>query len=293
MPFRVICLMICSLTAFMPLAQALEICGDLRQGELLYLRNNPKEKNIFFNNLGKKVYFSDEDGITLVALHRDVPKKVKFAVYSGGDAGTEYALQIEPAVWDIQRVNGVAPAKVTPNKSHEAEILREQRDVNRVLAGGKSANVPETHDFWREGFILPIEGKISGNFGNQRIFNGIPKSPHSGTDIAAPEGTPVKASGSGVVVLSGKDYFYTGNMVMIDHGRQLTTIYAHLKDATVKEGDAVRQGDVIGHVGKTGRATGPHLHWGASLNNVRFRPHSLLDLNNKVCRQVEGTDMGE
>lgn len=293
MPFRVICLMICSLTAFMPLAQALEICGDLRQGELLYLRNNPKEKNIFFNNLGKKVYFSDEDGVTLVALHRDVPKKVKFAVYSGTDAGTEYALQIEPAVWDIQRVNGVAPAKVTPNKSHEAEILRERRDVNRVLTGGKSANVPETHDFWREGFILPIEGKISGNFGNQRIFNGIPKSPHSGTDIAAPEGTPVKASGSGVVVLSGKDYFYTGNMVMIDHGRQLTTIYAHLKDATVKEGDKVRQGDVIGHVGKTGRATGPHLHWGASLNNVRFRPHSLLDLNNKVCRRVEGTDMGE
>lgn len=277
----------------MPAAQALEICGDLRQGELLYLRNNPKEKNIFFNNLGKKVYFSDEDGITLVALHRDVPKKVKFAVYSGGDAGTEYVLQVEPAAWDIQRVNGVAPAKVTPNKSHEAEILREQRDVNRVLAGGKSANVSETHDFWREGFILPIEGRISGHFGNQRIFNGVPKSPHSGTDIAAPEGTPVKASGSGVVVLSGKDYFYTGNMVMIDHGRQLTTIYAHLKDATVKEGDKVRQGDVIGHVGKTGRATGPHLHWGASLNNVRFRPHSLLDLNNKVCRQVEGTDMGE
>lgn len=277
----------------MPTAQALEICGDWRQGELLYLQNTPKGKITFFNNLGEKAYFSDEDGLALVALHRDAPKKVKFVAYPGTDAGTEYVLPVEPAVWDIQRVDGVAPAKVTPDKSHEAEILREQRDVNRVLAGRKASSVPETHDFWREGFILPVEGKISGNFGNQRIFNGIPKSPHSGTDIAAPEGTPVKASGSGVVVLSGKDYFYTGNMVIIDHGRQLTTIYAHLKDATVKEGDEVRQGDIIGHVGQTGRATGPHLHWGASLNNVRFRPHSLLNLNNKVCRQIEGTYMGE
>ena len=138
-------------------------------------------------------------------------------------------------------------------------------------------------NYWQKGFILPVEGRISGNFGNQRIFNGIPKSPHSGTDIAAPAGTEVKAAGDGIVVLNGKDYFYTGNMVIIDHGQGLQTIYAHLQESKVKLGDKVKQGDVIGLVGSTGRATGPHLHWGASLNNVRFRPHSLLDIKDKKC----------
>ena len=145
-------------------------------------------------------------------------------------------------------------------------------------------------DYWRDGFILPVEGRISGEFGNQRVFNGIPKSPHSGTDIAAPEGTPIKAAGNGKVILNGKDYFYTGNMVIIDHGQGLQTIYAHMKESKVKVGDEVKKGQIIGLVGHTGRATGPHLHWGASLNNVRFRPHSLLNINNKKCNKIKPTD---
>ncbi len=96
-----------------------------------------------------------------------------------------------------------------------------------------------------------------------------------------------------MVVLSGKDYFYTGNMVILDHGQGLQTIYAHLQDLAVQKGEVVRQGQIIGHVGKSGRATGAHLHWGASLNNVRFRPHSLLDINKKKCRQYSGKYMGE
>lgn len=298
MPFKAICLMIFSLVvAFAEPVNALEICGDFKQGELIYIRNNPMEKTLIFNNLGKKSYFSDKYGMTLIALHRDAPEKVKMAVYPGTDAATSYELSIEPAVWDIQRVDGVQQHHVAPSKSHEAEILREQRDVNRALAGAKAGGLAskrdELYSFWSEGFVLPVEGRISGHFGNQRIFNGVPKSPHSGTDIAAPEGTPVKASAAGTVVLSGKDYFYTGNMVIIDHGHGLKTIYAHLKEAAVQEGDDVYQGQVIGYVGQTGRATGPHLHWGASLNNVRFRPHSLLDLNAKTCRHIEGTYMGE
>lgn len=295
MPFKAICLIICSLCAAAD-AAALEICGDLKQGELLYLKhdsgNDDFNKVLFNNNLGKKVYFSDKFGRTPVALHRDAEKRVNFTVYDGRDEGKKYELPIAPATWDIQRINGVAQSKVTPTSAADlAEIRREQNDVNMVLAGTKQGGMPsqaeDSYGFWSEGFILPVEGRISGNFGNQRIFNGTPKSPHSGTDIAAPEGTPVKASGSGVVVLSGKDYFYTGNMVIIDHGHQLKTIYAHLQKAEVKAGDKVRQGDVIGYVGKTGRATGAHLHWGASLNNVRFRPHSLLNLNEKECVRLE------
>ena len=297
MRFRATYLTIFSLAATVTAAQALEICGDMRQGELFYIRGNPMENTNIFNNLDKKSYFSDKQGITLVALHRNAPKEVKMVVYAENGSKTSYELEIEPAQWDIQHIKGVQTHHVAPSKTHAAEIAREQKDVNMALAGakggGKPASAADSYRFWSEGFILPVEGRISGHFGNQRIFNGVPKSPHSGTDIAAPEGTPVKASAAGKVVLSGKDYFYTGNMVIIDHGYGLQTIYAHLKDATVVAGDDVRQGDIIGHVGKTGRATGPHLHWGASLNNVRFRPHSLLDLADKKCRNITGKYMGE
>lgn len=288
MRFRAIYLIIFSLilTANFS-AEALEICGDIRQGELILIKDKNAREIIVSNNLKDRKYKVFDDGISPVALHRDVSQKIKLKVYSLSGAMMSYELQITPAQWDIQRVNGVEQHKVTPSKSHQKEINRELSAVNRALS------VHSAYAFWRDGFILPLDGRISGNFGNQRIFNGTPKSPHSGTDIAAPEGTPVKASGNGKVILSGQDYFYTGNMVILDHGAGLQTIYAHLQKAVVKSGDEVKKGDVIGFVGKTGRATGPHLHWGASLNGVRFRPHSLLDINTKTCRKVSDKHRGD
>lgn len=286
MNYKAICL-ICSFFAANSAlaAPALKLCGDIKQGELLVFKDLSSEiKSIWLKN---KEYPVTNDGFAIVALHRDTAKTVEICTSFPHDASDCYKLSVAPAQWDIQKVNGVAQSKVTPGKNDEAEILREQKDV------GRSLTIMQPGKYWQKGFILPVEGRISGNFGNQRIFNGIPKSPHSGTDIAAPEGTPVKASADGKVVLSGKNYFYTGNMVIIDHGEGLQTIYAHLKEAKVQEGDMVKQGDIIGLVGHTGRATGPHLHWGASLNNVRFRPHSLLDLNNKECHIVNGQYMGE
>jgi len=299
--FKAICLMICSALAVGQTAQALEICGDLKQGELIIIKDsNAKSVTLYsgeniktlsnpkYTSKNRKDYLVTGDGITLMALHRDTPLTVTVGAYPLTDAGTFYELQIEPAQWDIQRINGVKQSKVTPtSKSDLKEIERERRELGRAITHRKPGEA------WRNGFIEPIEGRISGHFGNQRIFNGVPKSPHTGVDIAAPEGTPVKASGDGIVILSGKDYFYTGNMVVIDHGQSLQTIYAHLKEATVQEGDKVTKGEIIGYVGKTGRATGPHLHWGASLNNVRFRPHSLLDINEKSCKTIDGTYMGE
>lgn len=289
MRFKAICLIIFSLlTGAVHTVAALEVCGDLRQGELILIKDANAKKIAVENNLGKKNYQPTTDGITLAALHRDAPKVLKFDSVPGTDYVTHYELEIAPNTWDIQRIDGVAQSKVTPTAAADlAEIKREQKDV------GRSVTHYVAGDAWRKGFIVPVEGRISGHFGNQRIFNGTPKNPHTGTDIAAPEGTPVKASGDGKVILSGKNYFYTGNMVIIDHGQGLQTIYAHLKEAKVQESDTVKQGDVIGTVGKTGRVTGAHLHWGASLNNVRFRPHSLLDINEKNCRKIEGTYMGD
>ena len=281
MNYKAICLTASLLSAFTLPVQAIELCGDFKQGEFLIGKITDDTERIEFN---RKNYPVTEDGYFIMAFGRDEPAATSFsAVYPDGKK-QNYQLSIGTYDWDIQRINGVAQQKVTPDSSHDAEIKREQKDVR------KSLTLMQRGDYWRDGFILPVEGRISGEFGNQRVFNGIPKSPHSGTDIAAPEGTPIKAAGNGKVILNGKDYFYTGNMVIIDHGQGLQTIYAHMKESKVKVGDEVKKGQIIGLVGHTGRATGPHLHWGASLNNVRFRPHSLLSVNNKKCQQITPTD---
>ena len=288
MRFKAIYLTIFSFFAAVQSAVSLEICGELKQGELVLIKDADAQKLQLQNNLGAKNYHFGSDGRALVALHRDAPKKIKITAVMPHNFDDVYEIEIVPAKWDIQRISGVAQSKVTPtSEANLKEIRREQKDLGRAITHY------EAGEAWRNGFIVPVEGRISGNFGNQRVFNGVPKNPHTGTDIAAPEGTPVKASGDGMVLLSGKDYFYTGNMVVIDHGYGLQTIYAHLQKAKVKEGDEVKQGDIIGYVGKTGRATGAHLHWGASLNNVRFRPHSLLDINDKRCKVYQAQQNGD
>ena len=276
MNYKAICLIFSSLLATSVNAQEkMSICGELKQGELVVIKNIDATTNSIV--LNEKEYPVTADGYAILAFHRDEKNNQEILTDNG-----KYKLDIKAAIWDIQRINGVPQQKVTPDKSNDAEIMRERNDV------AKSVNNMEPGDYWREGFIMPVKGRISGYFGNQRVFNGTPKSPHNGTDIAAPEGTPIKASGSGKVILNGKNYFYTGNMVIIDHGQGLQTMYAHMKDSNVKVGDIVEKGDIIGTVGKTGRVTGPHLHWGASLNNIRFRPQSLLDINEKKCQVITG-----
>ncbi len=130
---------------------------------------------------------------------------------------------------------------------------------------------------WTEAFIAPISGRPGGTFGQRRIINGQPRNSHTGEDIAAPSGTPVAASNAGVVALVG-DFFFNGHSVVIDHGAGLFTMYFHLLDVAVQPGATVARGDVIGRVGQSGRATGPHLHWGARLNGARVDPFSLLHL---------------
>lgn len=254
--------------------QALSLCGKLQQGELL-IGHGALSKTV---TLDGKTYPVNDHGDFLLVLGRDCPGTVTLNA-----DGKDYLLKVAKQDWDIQSIKGVEQRKVTPLNEDAAEILREQKDVKEALT-----TVDNVNQAWQNGFVLPLSGRISGNFGNQRIFNGIPKSPHTGTDIAAPEGSEVKSAGDGKVLLSGGNYFYGGNMVIIDHGLGLQTIYMHLQKATVKKGDEVKKGDVVGLVGKTGRATGPHLHWGASFNNIRFRPHSLLEP--KQCIILENKD---
>ena len=268
---KYLCL-ICSLIILSEYANAVDICGSLNQGELI-IGKALGNSEIYFN--GEKIA-SDADGRFLAAFGRDEKDDQILSIVDTNGKRKDFALPIAPTNWNIQNIKGVPPRKVNPSDSDLAAINKENTLLKQAF---KTLN-QET--FWKDGFIKPVEGRISGEFGGQRIMNKVPKSPHRGMDIAAKEGTPVKASADGKVVLAYPDLFYSGNVVVIDHGFGLQTIYAHLKEMKVKLGDDVKQGDVIGLVGQTGRATGPHLHFGASLRNLRFNPQSLLDMNNNL-----------
>lgn len=121
-----------------------------------------------------------------------------------------------------------------------------------------------------------MEGPISGVFGSQRIFNGQPRAPHSGVDIAAGRGSTVVAASRGIVTLAEKNLFFNGNVVIIDHGLSLSTVYVHLDEITVRKGQRVNIGEPIGKVGATGRVTGPHLHWGANVAGQAIDPQLLV-----------------
>ncbi|OOZ42204.1 peptidase M23 [Solemya pervernicosa gill symbiont] len=162
------------------------------------------------------------------------------------------------------------------NKRH---VNPNQKDLDRIWKESKLMKAAFTH--WLDqdqiplNFAAPVDGPRSSSFGLRRFFNGEPRNPHSGMDIAAPEGTPIKAPGAGEVVLTG-NYFFNGNTVLIDHGQGLVTLYCHLSRIDVKAGQWLGEGDLIGAVGKTGRVTGPHLHWSVSLNNNRIDPALFL-----------------
>ena len=247
-------------------ARAFELCGEIKQGE--FVIGKAKEAGgVRFN--GDEIMLS-KDGYFLLAFGRDEKNTQKLTITANEDFN--YSFDVGAAKWDVQNIKGIPPRKVTPSDSDLAAIELERKVVRAALKGIKDNTA------WLSGFIMPVDGRISGKFGGQRIMNKIPKSPHQGMDIAAKEGSKVKASADGEVVLAYPDLFYSGNVVVIDHGFGLQTIYAHMKDMNVKKGQKVSQGDIIGTVGKTGRATGPHLHWGASLRNVRFNPQSLVDM---------------
>jgi murein DD-endopeptidase MepM/ murein hydrolase activator NlpD len=165
---------------------------------------------------------------------------------------------------------GVAPKYVEPPKEAQERLARERAELEAVYATRRPVPPPGSP------FLRPVDGDQTSVFGTRRVFNGKPRSPHSGLDLRAASGTPVKSSGAGLVTLA-MDLYYSGNTVIVDHGGGLFTIYAHLSKLQVRPGDRVRPGQVIGLSGATGRVTGPHLHWGAKIGDRPFDPMALLD----------------
>jgi len=212
---------------------------------------------------------ADAAGRFVLGFGRNAAAKAELKSVSGDGTRSVMTIAVAPRDWPVQRIDGLPQDKVTPPPALMARI---KADLQATEAARKSRR--PAADFL-SGFAFPVEGVVSGVFGSQRVLNGIPKAPHSGLDIAAATGTPVKSAADGVVSLVHPDMFYTGRTVMIDHGLGLQTVYAHLSRIDVKPGQRVKRGQEIGAVGASGRATGPHLHWGASWLDRRLDPVRL------------------
>ncbi|MEE8188755.1 MAG: M23 family metallopeptidase, partial [Kiloniellales bacterium] len=145
---------------------------------------------------------------------------------------------------------------------------------NARIAAARAVDRPEP--LFESGFVWPATGPITGVFGSQRVLNGKPRRPHYGVDVAAPEGSIVRAPADGVVAIAAAEMYYTGGTVLIDHGHGLTSVYSHMKEVRVSEGQRVKQGDPIGTVGATGRVTGPHLDWRVNWFDQRLDPALLV-----------------
>ena len=197
------------------------------------------------------------------------PLRVEVTLVDGRAQSAE--ISVTPRDWPIERVNGVPAKTVDPPPQIAERIRREQASVAAVRERDDNRT-----DF-TESFVRPVEGRISGRFGNQRIYNGSPRAAHSGMDIAAAKGTSVKAPASGVVTFANADLYLTGGTLVIDHGFGFSSNFLHLSRLDVKVGDVVDQGQTIGAVGATGRATGPHLHWGMNWFEVRIDPQLVLE----------------
>jgi len=184
-------------------------------------------------------------------------------------ADTPIKFTVNDKQYKTQRITIEDKRKVEPNKEDLKRITREKKRINNAFLSW-SDHSPTTLEL-----LMPVNGELSSPFGLRRFFNGLPRKPHSGLDIAAPKGTPVKAPLAGDVIDTGT-YFFNGNSIFIEHGEGLVTMYCHLDSIKVKKGQHVTQGDIIGTVGMTGRVTGPHLHWSVSLNNARIDPSLFL-----------------
>ncbi|RUO22680.1 peptidase [Aliidiomarina iranensis] len=243
-----------------------ELQGEFVQGAMIVGRSR-ESATVYLNNERLKV---GSDGYFVFGIGRDDENDIhlKVALPSGETWQESYSIQSRE--FNIQRVDGLPQRTVTP----DPEVQQLIRADNVKIAEARNIN-SDRLDF-SEAFVWPAEGRISGVYGSQRILNGNPSAPHWGLDIAAPTGTPVYAPAGGEVRLTAPDMVLSGGTIIIDHGHNIFSSFLHLHAIHVEEGQVVQLGDLIGEIGATGRATGPHLDWRMNWGAVRVDPALLL-----------------
>lgn len=212
----------------------------------------------------------DEEGRFFAAFDRDSGPQARLTATLADGRMIASPVAVSPRDWNIERVNVAR----TPGGASAAFMARRNPELEAIYLSRQKRTGAEG---WRQDFVWPVRGRISGRFGSQRIYRGEPGSYHSGLDIAQPTGTPFVAPADGVVVLAVEDYSLEGQLLIIDHGQGLNSAFLHCSRILVREGERVTQGQHIGDVGASGRATGPHLHWGLTWHGARLDPLLFVD----------------
>jgi len=244
----------------------LRLDGEIAQGHLVVGHTDPAARVRF---AGDPVRVSP-DGVFLIGFGRDAPQTQRLVVELPNGRRLARTLEIDRRDYAIERIDGVPPETVEPPESALPRIEREAERVRQA----RQRDAART-DFLAD-FQWPLQGRITGVYGSQRVYNGEPRRPHYGIDIAAAKGAPVRAPAAGRVTLTDADMYFSGGTLILDHGHGLSSTFLHLSAISVSADERVQRGQVIGRVGASGRATGAHLDWRINLFQRRLDPTTLV-----------------
>ena len=245
---------------------SLELDGPMVQGGVVFGVTRPGSR---LTQDDQPVPVSDS-GDFIIGFDRQAPGESILRVEFPDGSTMERTLKIAQRTYAVERIDGLPQEKVTPDPTLQQRIEREQALVK------EARKLLDERTDYVKGFEWPVTGRISGVYGSQRILNGEPKWPHYGVDIARPEGTPVTAPTDATVTLAYPDMFYSGATLILDHGQGFSSTFLHLQKILVQEGQRVKRGEVVGLLGSSGRATGPHLDWRMNLRGKRVDPAMVV-----------------
>ena len=249
------------------ISHAVEFLGNFKQGSFILGKTDPNSK-VFIDD--RKVRVSN-DGYFAFGLDRDRKNNVLIKIINKKETKL-IEKKVFKRKYKIQRIDGLPPKQVTP----PPEVFERIKKDNILI--GKARAIDSKLVFFKDKFIYPIDKYIiTGVYGSQRVLNGKPRRPHYGIDFHAPEGTPVKSMMDGVVTLVENDMYFTGGTIIFDHGHGISTLYMHMKDINVKKGQKVKKGEVVGTLGQSGRATGPHLDIRLNWFEIKLDPATILN----------------
>ena len=239
--------------------------GNFIQGGLVYGKSIPKTSIKFM----KRFIFQDSNNRFVFGMGRDYPETAVLEIRYNNDI-RKINIKIKKQVYKIQKIKGLPKKMVTPPESVYKRIIRENKEIAKVRALNSKIN------YIFQDFIWPVQGIITGVFGSQRVLNGKPRRPHYGIDIAASKGTNILAPTDSIVRMAEDNLYFTGGTIMLDHGHGVTSVYSHLSKLLVQKNQKIKKGHVIGHVGSTGRSTGPHLDWRINWFDQRLDPSLFI-----------------
>jgi len=245
---------------------AVEFKGKFIQGHFIIGQTEPNSKIM----IDKKEIKVSKDGFFVFGIDRDRKFDILITKISN-EKKEKIVKKVFKRKYKIQKIDGLPENKVTPPEEVYKRIKKENNAIGEARAINSDLN------YFKNKFIMPLDGIITGVYGSQRILNGKPKWPHYGIDIAAKQGTHIKSSANGIVTMAEDDLYYTGGTVIMDHGHGISTIYSHLENVLVSVGDKINQGDIVGTVGSTGRSTGPHLDFRINWFQTRLDPMSVIN----------------